>query len=118
MNVASPEPADPEHPVFFVVRQQKQVMSWQLPMIDKIGKQKYVSIGWRNVGRMCFEFLGRFCNNCRITYHVANRTLCSNTFGDGSEDEEQTIFVTVSSSSATNVKYSIFLTVEPNFMMK
>ncbi|CAG7721990.1 unnamed protein product [Allacma fusca] len=88
------ENTDPDFPVMFVVRQQKQVLSWQLPVQDKVGKQS-------------------------ITYNVASRTLCSDTFSSNStDDDEQTVFATVSTSSKRRVRFSITVFIEANFIMQ
>ncbi|KAE8621146.1 hypothetical protein XENTR_v10004696 [Xenopus tropicalis] len=83
-----------EFPVLFVVRQQKAILSWQVPMV----------------------FRGNFPRT--YTYQDVSRTLCPTEPEEGTGSQEQFIYIDIASMSPSIVQYELMVTRLLSFQLK
>uniref|UniRef100_A0A8C9NBP7 SID1 transmembrane family member 1 n=1 Tax=Serinus canaria TaxID=9135 RepID=A0A8C9NBP7_SERCA len=117
-----------QYPVLFVVRQQKGVLSWQVPLIFR-GKMIPFLLLLKNllIAPLSLSFLSNFlfppfpgCCSYQRTYNYqeVSRTLCPSEPTPETSPSEQIIFVDVASMAPFNIAYELLVTRLENFQLE
>uniref|UniRef100_A0A8C4XXC8 SID1 transmembrane family member 1 n=1 Tax=Gopherus evgoodei TaxID=1825980 RepID=A0A8C4XXC8_9SAUR len=98
---------DLQYPILFVVRQQKGVLSWQVPLIFR-GETLLKSIKLRP---QAFDYQRTY------NYQEVSRTLCPSEPTPEMGPSEQIIFVDVASMALFDIEYELLVTRLKNFQL-